>query len=112
MIFLSVFYKSSRFAFSPLLSLVSTKQAVAYMDIDLSADPNELSILCNHIHDNDVVIGSRIMRGRLPMVKRPLYRSLFSLAYFFRYLIRIPNYDPKCGFKIFRREVIIPLLVK
>lgn len=89
----------------------ASKEVVVYMDIDLSADPSELSTLSNYIHDHDVVIGSRIMRGHLAGVKRPLYRTLLSLAYskFFRYLFRIPIYDPQCGFKMFRREVILPL---
>jgi hypothetical protein len=57
MIFLSYFLQelTLRF-FSAIVARFNTKEAVAYMDIDLSADPNELSILSNHIHDNDVVI--------------------------------------------------------
>lgn len=86
----------------------ASKEVIAYMDIDLSADPSELSQLLEYIHDHEVVIGSRILRGHLPRIRRPLYRSLLSLAYsrFFRYLFRIPIYDPQCGFKMFRREVI------
>jgi hypothetical protein len=57
MIFLSYFLQelTLRF-FSAIVARFNTKEAVAYMDIDLSADPNELSILSNHIHNNDVVI--------------------------------------------------------
>lgn len=86
----------------------ASKEVMAYMDIDLSADPSELSQLLDYIDDHEVVIGSRILRGHLPRIRRPLYRSLLSLAYsgFFRCLFRIPIYDPQCGFKIFRREVI------
>jgi glycosyltransferase involved in cell wall biosynthesis len=86
----------------------ASKEVIAYMDIDLSADPSELSQLLEYMHDHEVVIGSRILRGHLPKIRRPFYRSLLSLAYsrFFRCLFRIPIYDPQCGFKIFRREII------
>jgi glycosyltransferase AglD len=89
----------------------ASKEIVAYMDIDLSADPSELSTLISHIEDHDIVIGSRILRGHLPRVKRPIHRSFLSLAYslFFRLLFRIPIYDPQCGFKIFRSKVVFPL---
>jgi glycosyltransferase involved in cell wall biosynthesis len=89
----------------------ASKEIVAYMDIDLSADPSELSTLISHIDDHDIVIGSRILRGHLPRVKRPIHRSFLSLAYslFFRLLFRIPIYDPQCGFKIFRSKVVFPL---
>jgi glycosyltransferase involved in cell wall biosynthesis len=98
---------------SAILSCAS-KEIVAYMDIDLSADPSELSTLISHIDDHDLVIGSRMLRGHLPRVKRPIHRAFLSLAYslFFRALFRIAIYDPQCGFKIFRREVIFPLFNK
>ena len=75
---------------------------MAYMDIDLTQEPSELSGFVDHMQDNDVVIGSRILRGNLPPIKRPLVRSVFSHLYsrFFRFLFRMPIYDPQCGFKI------------
>lgn len=83
------------------------KAYVAYMDVDLSADPSELEKLLAHIEDYDIVVGSRILRDGLESVERPLYRSFLSNSYskLFRFLFRIPIYDPQCGFKIFRREV-------
>jgi glycosyltransferase involved in cell wall biosynthesis len=86
----------------------ATKEYVAYMDVDLAAEPPELERLLEYIHDNDVVIGSRILRGDLPPVKRPIHRALFSNLYskLFRILFRIPVYDPQCGLKLFRAEKI------
>jgi glycosyltransferase involved in cell wall biosynthesis len=83
------------------------KGCVAYMDVDLSADPSELEKLLIHIEDYDVVVGSRILRDGLRAVERPLYRTFLSNSYskLFRFLFRIPIYDPQCGFKIFRREI-------
>jgi glycosyltransferase involved in cell wall biosynthesis len=84
------------------------KEYITYMDVDLSADPSELERLLPYIRNYDVVIGSRILRGDLPAIKRPFYRSVLSNSYskLFRLLFRIPIHDPQCGLKIFRKEVI------
>ena len=96
-------------------ALVSaSKDYVAYMDADLAADPSELEKLLNNAHEQDIVIGSRILRGDdVSPVKRPFYRTVFSHLYsrLFRILFRIPIYDPQCGIKLFRKEVI-PKLFK
>ncbi len=88
-----------------------TKKYVAYLDVDLSADPSELEKLLEHINNYDMVIGSRILRGNLLPIKRSLYRSLLSRSYskLFRVLFRIPVFDPQCGFKLIRKEVILKL---
>ena len=90
----------------------ATKEFVTYMDVDLAAEPPELERLLENIYDHDIVIGSRILRGNLPPVKRPIHRALFSLLYskLFRMLFRIPIYDPQCGLKLFRAEIIEKLL--
>lgn len=88
--------------------LKAEKKFIGFMDADLSADPSEFQRLLSCINDYDVVIGSRMMRGSLPPIKRPMYRSLFSHLYskFFRTLFRIPIYDPQCGFKLFKKEIV------
>lgn len=89
----------------------SEKKFVAYMDVDLAADPSELERLFNEITDYDIAIGSRLLRGSLPPIKRPFYRTFFSFFYsrFFRILFRNPIVDPQCGFKLFRNEVAVKL---
>ena len=89
----------------------STKKYLAYMDSDLAADPCELERLFEHIKDYDIVIGSRILRGELGPITRPAHRSFFSHLYskLFRTLFRIPIRDPQCGFKLFKKEVILSL---
>lgn len=84
------------------------KEYVAYMDIDLSAEPSELERLFEHIKDYDVVIGSRNLHKDLVLVKRPYYRSILSHLYsrLFRVLFRIPILDPQCGLKLFRSEIV------
>jgi glycosyltransferase involved in cell wall biosynthesis len=87
---------------------VARKEYMIYMDVDLAAGPAEIKRLLEYIDSNDVVIGSRIVRGDLPPIKRPILRSLFSHFYsrLFRMLFRMPIHDPQCGFKMFRRHVV------
>ena len=92
----------------------ASKDYVTYMDVDLAADPSELEKLLNNVSEQDIVIGSRILRGDdVSPVKRPFHRAVFSHLYskLFRMLFRIPIYDPQCGIKLFRKEVI-PMLFK
>jgi glycosyltransferase AglD len=88
-----------------------TKKYIAYLDVDLAADPSELEKLLEYINDYDMVIGSRILRGNLLPIKRSFHRSLLSRLYsrLFRVLFRIPVFDPQCGFKLIRREIILKL---
>jgi dolichyl-phosphate beta-glucosyltransferase len=90
----------------------ATKEFVTYMDVDLAAEPPELERLLDSIDGYDIVIGSRILRGNLPPIKRPIHRSVFSHLYskLFRTLFRIPVYDPQCGFKLFRADITEKLL--
>jgi len=87
------------------------KDYMTFMDVDLSADPSELERLFPYMRNYDVVIGSRILRGDLPAIKRPFLRSLLSNSYsrLFRMLFRVPIHDPQCGLKIFRKEIISKL---
>lgn len=94
--------------------LTAKKKYVGFMDADLSADPFEFQRLFEEIANFDVVIGSRLLRGNLPSIKRPSYRTLFSYMYskLFRFLFKIPIYDPQCGFKLFHKEVVPDLFMK
>lgn len=91
---------------------LAEKKYVAYMDADLSADPAEFERLLPFIFEFDVVIGSRILRGDLPSIKRPFKRSFLSLCYanLFRILFNVKIYDPQCGFKLFRSGVAHSLI--
>ena len=93
------------------LMVRTTKKYVSYLDVDLAADPCELEKLLDYINDYDMVIGSRILRGNLSPIKRSFHRSLLSRSYskLFRFLFRIPIFDPQCGFKLIRKEVLSKL---
>ena len=84
------------------------KPYVCFMDVDLAAHPSELERLIPSLKEFDVVIGSRILRGDLLPIKRPIYRSVLSHLYlaFFKCLFKIDVYDLQCGFKLFKRESI------
>ena len=83
-----------------------SKEYLAYMDVDLSADPSEFARLLAHAGNFDIVIGSRIIRGDLAPITRPILRSILSYMYSlsFRVLFHTNIRDPQCGFKIFRKE--------
>jgi glycosyltransferase involved in cell wall biosynthesis len=89
----------------------STKEYVGYMDADLAAEPCEFERLIKFIGDYDIAIGSRLMREGLPPIERPMYRSFLSHGYslLFRSLFRVPICDPQCGFKLFKRQVLLDL---
>jgi glycosyltransferase involved in cell wall biosynthesis len=82
---------------------------IAYMDIDLSPDICSLGDMIRQLDSYDIVIGSRMMRRKF--AKRKLRRYAFSLAYnlIIRSLFRTGIRDHQCGFKGFRRDVLLDL---
>jgi len=91
---------------------VSTGDILVFMDVDLSANLNDLETLINAIErDNyDIAIGSRLLKES--KVTRPLKRKILSRIYNFmiRILFSSKVKDHQCGFKAFRRDVILDLI--
>jgi glycosyltransferase involved in cell wall biosynthesis len=92
--------------------LASTADIIAYMDADLSADiaalPEFLErLLHQHI---DMVIGSRLLQPA--QVRRRWARTatsrLFNMAT--RTFLGVSVHDSQCGFKIFFRAPLLPLV--
>ena len=85
---------------------------IGYLDIDLSADPSEFARLIQFIDKYDLVIGSRIIRGGLKPIERPLIRSCLSKLYTFCFscLFNLKICDTQCGFKLFKRDSVIPII--
>jgi len=83
-----------------------TKSNIGFMDVDLSADPSEFERLIPFIEKNDIVIGSRTLRGSLGVATRPIKRRLLSFMYhlFFSCLFDIKIRDLQCGFKLFKKN--------
>jgi len=81
---------------------------IAYqMDADFSHDPKELLNMQKEIENNDVVIGSRYIKG-VNVINWPMKRLL--LSYFANKYTKIVTGIPVCdatgGFKCFRKEVL------
>ena len=82
---------------------------VAYMDIDLATSLESLRDLINYLKNYDVVTGSRYMKKS--MANRTLKRRLLSSVYnlLVRFVLNSKVHDHQCGFKGFKREVVLRL---
>ena len=92
----------------------STADVVAYMDVDLSTDINQLPKLISMVADGgcDVAIGSRLARGS--KTDRQLKREITSRGYVMMIRATFPKLritDAQCGFKALSRhtaDTIVP----
>jgi dolichol-phosphate mannosyltransferase len=77
------------------------------MDADFSHDPNAIPQFLEAIATNDLVIGSRYIRG-ISVVNWPLDRLILSYAAnkYTHFVTGLPIKDATGGFKCFRREVL------
>lgn len=85
-------------------------KTLMYMDIDLSTDPASIKVAIEKIKDFDIVVGSRLLKGS--RVQRSYQRAFLTLAYnwLVRVLLRSKIKDYQCGFKAFRRDVVMKLI--
>lgn len=87
-------------------------EIVGYMDSDLATDVHHLPEFVARLQGSwDVLTGSRMVRGS--QTHRPLLREFTSRSYNLLGRILYPGFpvhDLQCGFKFFRREVILKLL--
>lgn len=91
----------------------STADIVAYMDVDLSTDLNDLPNLVAAIDQEgyDIAIGSRLIKGA-NVKRRPFKREFFSRGYSltFRTMFFTGFHDAQCGFKALSREAVDELI--
>lgn len=85
-------------------------KALMYMDIDLSTDLTSMTVAIEKIKDFDIVVGSRLLKES--RVQRSYPRTFLSLGYnwLVRVLLRSRIKDHQCGFKTFRRDVVMKLI--
>ena len=84
---------------------------ITFVDIDLLASMRFFSDLIDQIRSGyDIVTGSRYVRGS--RIKRKSFRLFSSLMYnaFIRLVFRTGIRDHMCGFKAFKRDVILNLV--
>ena len=81
-------------------------QYFTIMDCDLSHDPEEIPNLLKHIHEADIVIGSRFVKGGKSDM--PLKRQIISRSYnlFARIFLRTNIKDLTTGFKLYRADIL------
>jgi len=85
---------------------------VAFLDVDMSTDITHLPELLDLALKHGIAIGSRLKKGSV--TERPLKRDIPSKMYNFlvRLLLGSRVSDHQCGFKAFRRDVILSILPK
>ena len=86
---------------------------VLFSDADLSTPIEALDAMLPLIDGGyDIVIGSRAVRGAQIRQRQPWYRE--GAGKLFNVLVRLvvmgEFHDTQCGFKLFRREAVLPLL--
>lgn len=77
------------------------------IDADFSHNPEVIPLMLEEIKENDLVIGSRYIKG-INVVNWPLRRLILSFlaAHYVRLITGMPINDPTGGFKCFRRNVL------
>jgi len=80
---------------------------IVQMDADLSHNPKDLSMMVKNLDDNDLVIGSRYIKG-ISVVNWPLRRLMLSYGAntYSRMITGMPIMDGTGGFKAWKSEVL------
>ena len=82
--------------------------AVVQMDADFSHDPAVLPEMARRITNNDVVIGSRYVKGGSLDEHWPAWRKALSAFgnFYARTILSSPLHDMTTGFRMWRREAL------
>ncbi len=85
-------------------------KVVAFLDVDLSTDMAHLSELIDAAFKHGIAVGSRLKKES--KTERPIKRDLPSRVYNFlvRLLLKSKVSDHQCGFKAFRKDVIMKIM--
>ncbi len=80
---------------------------IVQMDADLSHNPKDLAMMVKKLDDNDLVIGSRYIKG-ISVVNWPLRRLMLSYGAntYSRIITGMPIMDGTGGFKVWKSEVL------
>jgi dolichol-phosphate mannosyltransferase len=83
-------------------------QAIVQMDADFSHDPSALVEMSDLLKSNDVVLGSRYVKGGSVDQRWPFWRKTLSAFgnYYARTILRLPLHDITTGYRMWRRETL------
>ncbi len=87
-------------------ALECTSEWLLVLDADLSTRPDEINYFLPYLETNDILFGSRRVRGATIDVAQPWYR--IKAGQLFNWLMRkasgLPFHDTQCGFKAYRMK--------
>ncbi|MFC1481938.1 polyprenol monophosphomannose synthase [Candidatus Neomarinimicrobiota bacterium] len=88
-------------------ALENDYDVIIQMDADLSHNPDMILLFLKEIKENDLVIGSRYLKG-VNVVNWPLSRLILSWSanIYAKIITGVPVWDLTGGFKCWRREVL------
>jgi len=83
-------------------------QAIVQMDADFSHDPSALVGMANLLESNDVVLGSRYVKGGSVDERWSVWRKSLSAFgnYYARTILGLPLHDVTTGYRMWRRETL------
>jgi dolichol-phosphate mannosyltransferase len=83
-------------------------QAIVQMDADFSHDPSALVEMANLLESNDVVLGSRYIKGGSVDEHWPIWRKSLSAFgnYYARTILGLPLHDTTTGYRMWRRKTL------
>ncbi|MFQ6051761.1 MAG: glycosyltransferase [Candidatus Hydrothermarchaeota archaeon] len=83
----------------------SRGEKILLMDGDYQHDPKDIPLLLREIEDNDIVLGSRYVKGG-KVIGFPFYRKIISQGAIFltKLFLGLDLKDPITGFACFKRE--------
>ena len=91
------------------LVLDQRADAVLQMDADFSHDPAKIPEMAACLKTNDVVLGSRYVRGGSVDEHWPLWRKWLSAFgnFYARTILGLPLHDVTTGFRLWKRETLL-----
>ncbi len=83
-------------------------QAIVQMDADFSHDPSVLVGMAHLLESNDIVLGSRYVKGGSVDERWPVWRKGLSAFgnYYARTILGLPLHDVTTGYRMWRRETL------
>jgi len=84
-------------------------EIIIQLDGDGQHDPDEIPSFINAIKNADVVIGKRIYRGKMPLIRK---FSNFITTFLLRKMFGVNVSDSQCGYRAYRRKVLEKLNFK